>query len=573
MATTRDAEAVDAAAQAGEVLAPEASLLADTDAALLGRALQRASTALLRDPFTLARVSAQAATRAMTGMAATAARMIGSTAPAPFTPPAGDKRFRDPAWDGNPAYFAVQQAYLWWAQYSLDLVDAAGLDEHSRQKATLAAQMLIDALAPTNFLPTNPAAVKKAFDTGGASLLRGLRNFLDDAANNGWRPRQVDTSGLAVGRDLAATPGKVVYRNDLMELIQYEAQTETVHEIPLLMSPPWINKYYVMDLSPGRSFIEWAVKHGHTVFMISYRNPDASMRDIRLDDYLVDGPRAALDVVCDITGAEKVNMAALCLGGTLTVALLAYLAAVGDDRVNSATLLNTLIDFSEPGPLGCFTDEETVARLEQKMARTGYLKETELATTFDILRANDLIWNYVASNWLMGENPPAFDILAWNSDSTRMPAKMHSFYLRACYIENQLARGEMELDGVRLDLGAITQDVYIVGAEKDHIAPWRASYQTTQLLKGDVRYVLSSSGHIAGIVNPPSKKAKHWTNELTPPDPDAWRAGAVEHQASWWEDWAEWIAERAGDMVAPPPLGSDRHPPRGDAPGEYVLER
>jgi len=572
MATT-DAEAVDAAAQAGEVLAPEASLLADTDAALLGRALQRATTALMRNPFAAARVTTTAAFRAMSAVAATASRMIGGSAAPPLTPPEGDKRFRDPAWDGNPAFFAVQQTYLWWAGYLLDLIDATDLDEHSRQKAALAAQLIIDALAPTNFLPTNPTALKKAFDTGGASLLRGLRNFLDDAANNGWRPRQVDTSKLVVGRDLAATPGKVVYRNDLMELIQYAPQTETVHEIPLLMSPPWINKYYVMDLSPGRSFIEWAVKHGHTVFMISYRNPDASMRDVRLDDYLVDGPRAALDVVCDITGAEQVNMAALCLGGTLTVALLAYLAAVGDDRVRSATLLNTLVDFSEPGPLGCFTDEETVARLEQKMARTGYLKETELATTFDILRANDLIWSYVASNWLMGESPPAFDILAWNSDSTRLPAKMHSFYLRSCYIENQLARGVMELAGVRLDLGAVTQDVYIVGAEKDHIAPWRSSYKTTQLLKGDVRYVLSSSGHIAGIVNPPSKKAKHWTNELTPPDPDAWRAGAVEHQGSWWEDWAGWIAERAGAMVPPPPLGNDRHPPLDDAPGRYVLER
>ena len=319
---------------------------------------------------------------------------------------------------------------------------AAELGPRWRGKAELATQLLIDAMAPTNFLATNPAALKRAFDTGGRSAAKGLTNLLDDLVSNGGKPRQVDASPFQLGENLAATKGKVVFRNSLMELLQYSPTTRTTYETPILCSPPWINKYYVMDLAPGRSFIQWAVDHGHTVFAISYRNPDQTMRGVKLDDYLLQGPVTALDVVRDITGAPQANVVGLCLGGTLTTMLIAYLDAIGDQRVKSATLLNTLIDFSQPGVLGAFTDRETVERLEAKMARQGYLEGREMATTFDLLRANDLIWNYVASNWLMGEGPPAFDILAWNADSTRMPAAMHSFYLRTCYLENQLARGD-----------------------------------------------------------------------------------------------------------------------------------
>jgi Poly(3-hydroxyalkanoate) synthetase len=356
-----------------------------------------------------------------------------------------------------------------------------------------------------------------------------------------------------------------------MELIQYAPSTDTVHQVPLLCSPPWINKYYIMDLAPGRSFVEWAVKHGHTVFQISYRNPDNTMGDTKLDDYLLDGPRQALDVITEVTGSPKVNMVGLCLGGSLTAMLLAYLAAQGDDRINAATFLNTLVDFSEPGTLGAFSDPESVARIEAKMAKRGFLDSNEMSRTFDFMRANDLIWSYVASSWLMGEDPPAFDILAWNDDGTRMPAAMHSFYLRACYIENQLARGEMELAGTRLNLDAVKTDAYILSAKEDHIAPWNAAYKTTQLLPGNVRFTLSSSGHIAGIVNPPSPKSRFWTNAKNPPDPKAWLAGAKEHEASWWEDWAAWIAERAGPRREAPPMGSSAHPAVADAPGTYVF--
>ena len=569
----QDAERV--AERAAEALGPEAGLVASLDPVSLAKAMAEVGAGLARHPFG----GALAGFRYAAGLAATgavsAARAFGGETSPPIPPPARDRRFADQAWTGNPLFFGLHQSYLLTARLARELVAAAELEPRWRAKAELATQLLIDAMAPTNFLATNPAALKRAFDTGGRSAAKGINNLLDDLVSNGGKPRQVDTTPFTLGENLAATKGKVVFRNSLMELLQYSPTTRTAYETPILCSPPWINKYYVMDLAPGRSFIQWAVDHGHTVFAISYRNPDTTMRGVKLDDYLLQGPVTALDVVRDITGAPQANVVGLCLGGTLTTMLIAYLDAIGDQRVKSATLLNTLIDFSAPGVLGTFTDRETVERLEAKMARQGYLEGREMATTFDLLRANDLIWNYVASNWLMGEDPPAFDILAWNADSTRMPAAMHSFYLRTCYLDNQLARGEMELAGVRLHLDAVTQDLYLVGAVTDHITPWTSSYNTTQLVKGDTRFVLSSSGHIAGIVNPPSPKARHWTNDddTPPPDPDVWLAGATEHPGSWWDDWVGWAKAHGGQRRKPPPMGSDRHPPIADAPGSYIHEK
>jgi polyhydroxyalkanoate synthase len=498
------------------------------------------------------------------------ARWAGADTPPPVPPDEKDRRFADQAWDGNPGYFALRQAYLATRRLGEDLLAAGRGDPLTDQKAQLAVSFAFDALAPTNFLPTNPAALKKAFDTGGASVLAGARNFLDDLAHNGGRPRQVDTSSFELGRNLAATPGRIVFRNDLMELIQYTPQTEQVRAVPLLASPPWINKYYVMDLAPGRSFIEWAVTHQRTVFAISYRNPDASMRDVTLDDYLIHGPRTALDAICDITGAATVDIAGLCLGGALTGMLAAYLSKIGDDRLGTMTLLNTLLDYSEPGALGAFADERTVARLERRLARTGVMSDSQMSTTFDVLRANDLLFNYVVANWLMGQSPPAFDILAWNSDSTRLPAAMHSFYLRSLYCRNELAQGRLELAGQVLSLADAKKDAYIVGAINDHIVPWQSSYKATSLLGGSVRYVLSNGGHIAGIVNPPSPKSWYETAGSNPADPAQWRAGAQRHGGSWWEDWAAWADARAGDIVSPPPMGSRRYPALGAAPGGYV---
>ena len=560
------------------VMAPEGGLFARLDPVSLGSSVLAVGRRAWQNPVasanawwrfgtSLARIAPEAAARwsgrepASGEASGTAGRTL-----------AADRRFADPAWQANPAFFALGQAYLAAVQFTDDLLAAGRGDAATDAKARLAADLMLAGLAPTNYFLTNPAALKRAFDTGGASVLAGARNFAGDVANNGGLPRQVDTRPFELGRNVAATPGKIVFRNDLMELIQYEPQTEQVHSVPMLASPPWINKYYIMDLAPGRSFLEWAVTHERTVFAISYRNPDASMRDVTLDDYLIHGPRTALNVIEDITGAPKTDIVGLCLGGALTAMLAAHAAATGDDRIGSITLLNTLLDYSEPGVLGTFTDELTVRRLERQMRQRGYLDGQQMASTFDVLRPNDLIFNYVVSNWLLGQAPPAFDILAWNADSTRMPAAMHTFYLRSLYQRNELARGVMELAGQpNLSLPDVKGDVYVVGAVNDHIVPWQGSYKATALFGGDVRYVLSSGGHIAGIVNPPGPKA--WYETAEPPSPATaalWREGSTRHNGSWWEDWAAWAGQRAGPLTQPPPLGSEDYPAIADAPGTYV---
>jgi polyhydroxyalkanoate synthase subunit PhaC len=551
-------------------LAPEARLFVDNDPVLMGEALAAAARAAARHPVTGTSLAFQLGERLLRIGSATAARLVGDGAAGPMAADPRDKRFADPAWENNPMFWAVRQVYLASRQYGLDLLRLGDLDPVRESKAELAMGFLADALAPTNFPLTNPAVLKRALDTGGRSFVDGWRNFVDDMLHNKGRPRQVDTSGFEVGRNLACTPAKVVYRSDLIEVLQYEPQTDRVHEVPLLCSPPWINKYYVMDLAPGRSFVEWAVRHNRTVFAISYRNPDASMARTTMDDYLINGPTAAMDVVRDITGADTIDLVGLCLGGALAMMTATYLDEIGDERINTITLLNTMVDFAQPGVLGSFTDEATVAKLEQKMAKRGYLEAEEMAGTFDLLRANDLIFNYVVSNWLMGEKPPAFDILAWNGDSTRMPAAMHSFYLRRCYIENRFARGELELAGQRLDLKDVDQDLYIVAAINDHIVPWTSSYATVHHIGGRARFVLSSGGHIAGIVNPPGPKPWFQVADEYPESAQEWRERSTRAQGSWWEDWAAWGAERAGAQIEPPPPGSERHPVLGDGPGEYV---
>jgi polyhydroxyalkanoate synthase len=537
------------------------------DPAAVGPALTRLLADVATDPVTLMGAAAHLTTGMVAAAVQAGSRAMGFAADpdAEPAPAKGDRRFRDPTWDRHPWFLWQRQSYLAWAGTMQQL--ARGSDDG---KAEFAVGQLVDAVAPTNFLGTNPAALRKAFETRGASVVEGLANMLDDLAGNDGRPSQVDRSAFEVGRDLACTPGKVVFRNDLFELIQYQPATKTTFEVPLLLSPPWINRYYIMDLAPGRSFVQWAVDHGHSTFALSYRNPDSSMRDVDLDDYLLLGLRAALDAVCEITGAPRVNIAGLCVGGTLAVMLAAFLSELGDDRINSTTLLNTLVDFSQPGPLRHFTDPEAVARVEELMAGPGYLPARELATTFDALRPNDLIWNYVGANWLMGEKPPAFDILAWNADATRVPEATHSTYLRACYLENRLAAGTMVMGGRAVRPSAVTSDTYVLAAEGDHITPWLSSYSTTGLVGGPVRFVLTSAGHIAGIVNPPGPKRKYWTNDDVGADPHAWRAGAKEHGGSWWEDWAGWIKARAGKRRQPFRIGGDDYPVLADAPGTYV---
>lgn len=572
-------------ARALEAFVPD-SVLARTDPALFGRTALQLAQGWATHPGEVGRTaSALAAVSARIGAAATGRALralaggdlTGGEGAAPM-PIAKDGRFKDPTWTENPAYWALRQQYLAVVSFFEDLVGAAGLDPKSDERARMLMGLVGSVVSPTNVLPGNPAALKRAFETGGASVVAGLRNLLDDAATNNGKPRQVDARHLRVGKELAATPGKVVYRNRLIELVQFDAQTDEVHEVPLLCSPPWINKYYVMDLAPQRSLVEWAVQHGHTIFMISYRDPDSSMGSTTFEDYLELGPVAALDVVTEITGSDKVNVMGLCLGGLMAALLSIRCAVRGDERVNSLTMLNTMLDYTDVGPISSFVSPEIVDRLERSMQQTGYLPAESMATTFDLLRANDLIFNYVGPNWLEGKAPPAFDILAWNSDSTRMPAAMHTFYLRHFYIDNELSRGVLELDGDLLSPKSAEVDTFIVAAENDHIAPWRTSFTSTELLGGDVTFVLSTAGHIAGVVNPPSPKAKHWVGTVgatgpEAPGPDAWRARASEVKGSWWETWTDWIDQRAGGMRTPPATGTSEHPVLGDAPGDYVRRK
>jgi polyhydroxyalkanoate synthase len=542
--------------------------LAGLDPGALVQALGEAGLHVARRPDVVARAGIELA-REQSGVVLEAARrLLGADGDGTATRERDDRRFKDRAWSENPFLFGLVGSYLAGTRCARRLLEEAELPAVTRRKAEFALDLLLDAAAPSNLPWLNPAVVKEAIDTGGLSLVRGLSNFLTDLVENAGRPRQVDRRPFELGKNLAATPGRVVFRNHLIELLAYEPQTDAVFAEPILYSPPWINKYYVMDLAPGRSFIEYAVRNGFTVLAVSYRNPDEAMAKLTLDDYLRDGLLAALDRAQELTRAPRVNIVSVCLGGTLAMIALAVLAARGQaERVGWATLNNVLVDFSEPGPLGVFTDEQTIERIERRSARRGFLESTELAGTFDWLRGNDLVWNYVVSGWYMGKDPPAFDILAWNADSTRLPAAMHSQYLRACYLENRLVRpNALELDGTPVDLARVETPLYVLSAENDHIAPWRSAYRTTQLVAGQARHVLTSGGHIAGMVNPPGNpKASYRVNGDTPPDPDEWLRGAETVTGSWWEDWSAWAAERSGERVQPPKL-SDGEP----APGTYV---
>jgi polyhydroxyalkanoate synthase len=543
-------------------------LMARVDPIGLGGALGAATVAALRKPVPTAQsIAGLAISEGRVGMNFLA-RMAGGKPPEMSAATAGDRRFADTAWHDNPLLTGLMEGYLTGSAWARELLESADLDESTKLKARFGLGMIIDSLAPTNAPWLNPEVAKAAIDSGGLSLVQGARNLVDDVLHNGGWPSQVDRAAFTVGVDLAATPGRVVLRNELIELIAYEPQTKRVHAEPILFSPPWINKYYIMDLAPNRSLVEFAVRNGFTVFMISYRDGDASMASLTMDDYLRLGLLSALERIEELTGAPRVNLLGLCLGGTMAMLGLACLAARGEShRVGWATLTNTLVDFDKAGDLKTFTDAKTIAFLEKGMRKKGYLEASQMAGTFDWMRGNDLIWNYVISDWYMGRKPPAFDILAWNSDSTRMPATMHSQYLRACYLDNLLATpGAFRIGGETVDFGQVKNPLWVLGAEADHVAPWRATYSSTQLVAGETRFTLTSSGHIAGVVNPPdSPKARRWVRDDCPAEADEWMAGATELKGSWWLDWLDWAKTRSGKWVAPPVL------PEGDpAPGSYV---
>jgi polyhydroxyalkanoate synthase len=504
----------------------------------------------------------------------TARRMLGGDNAPVVAPPPGDKRFKDKEWQENQIFDFIKQSYLLtanWLQSTVGKVE--GLDPTARRRIQFYTKQFADAFAPTNFVLTNPEVLRATLQSNGENLVRGLNNLLEDLERGeGQLSIRQTTDVFKVGENVATAPGKVVFRNELLELLQFTPTTDEVYKRPLLIFPPWINKFYILDLRPENSFIRWAVSRGYTVFVVSWVNPDAKLAKETFEGYMRGGIFAALDAVEKATGVADPNVIGYCIGGTLLSATLAYMAATNDKRVHSATFFAAQADFSEAGDLQIFIDDVQLEALEQQMeAAGGILEGSKMATTFNMLRANDLIWSFVVNNYLLGRDPVPFDLLYWNSDTTRMPEATHLFYLRQFYKNNALAKGEMTLGGVKLDLSKVKVPTYLQSAKDDHIAPFRSVYKTTQLFKGPIRFIIAGSGHIAGVINPPSaKKYQYWTNDKLPPKVEDWQAGATEHPGSWWPDWDAWLSKLSGPKVAARKPGDGKLKPLGDAPGTYV---
>ena len=510
---------------------------------------------------------------------ATAQKMLGHSVEPVAEPARGDRRFKDAQWSDNPFFDHMKQTYLLASKHLLNGIhDVDGLDPKTASKVDFFARQFVDAIAPTNFVMTNPAVLRETAETGGQNLLRGLSNVLDDLerGDGKLRIKMTDSEQFELGINVAASPGAVVFQNDLMQLLQFSPSTEQVHKRPLMIVPPWINKYYILDLREKNSFIKWAVDQGHTVFVLSWVNPGEQLANKSFDDYMVDGPLAALDAIEQATGEKSVKAIGYCIGGTLLSATLAYMSKVGDERIKAATFFTTMTDFSNPGELGVFVDDDQLKSLEDKMAEHGYLEGSSMAEVFNMLRANDLIWSFVINNYLMGKDPLPFDLLYWNSDSTRMPGAMQSYYLRKMYEQNLLVEpGGIDMLGEPINLRDIRTPVYILSTKEDHIAPWQATYAATQLYAGNTKFVLGASGHIAGVVNPPSaKKYGYWTGAKLPADADEWFASAEYTEGSWWTDWRKWVTRYNGGKKVPA-----RQPGDGKlevieaAPGSYVKVR
>ena len=506
----------------------------------------------------------------------TVRRFMGDEAEPVIEPAKGDRRFKDREWQENAVFDYIKQSYLLaarWMQHTVEGID--GLDPMTAKKVDFYTRQFTDAMAPTNFALTNPEVLRTTIESNGENLVNGLNNMLADLERGDGRLkiRMSDEQAFKVGENLATTPGKVVLRTDLFELIQYTPTTKEVYERPLLVFPPWINKFYIMDLKPENSFIRWMVDQGYTVFIVSWVNPDARLADKTFEAYMLEGIIKAVDAVEEITGSNKINTIGYCIAGTLLSATLSYMAVQKDRRIASATFLAAQVDFSEPGELEIFVDDEQLKSIDARMSRKGYLEGNEMATTFNMLRANDLIWSFVINNYLLGKDPFPFDLLYWNGDSTRMPRALHIFYLREMYRDNNLAKpGGITLDGVPIDLRKVRVPVYLQAAREDHIAPYPSVYRATKLFKGKIRFILAGSGHIAGVINAPAaNKYQYWTNEDAPTDLNRWLDGATEHPGSWWPDWNDWLSPLSGKKVPARKPGSAKYKPICDAPGTYVL--
>lgn len=488
-----------------------------------------------------------------------------------------DTRFKDPDWTNHPTFDFIKQAYLIGSRWAEAMVEGADdLDPHTRNKARFYIKQIAGALSPTNFVATNPELLRETLQQNGENLVRGMKMLAEDVEAGGGelKIRQSDTSAFAVGVNIATTPGKVIFRNEIMELIQYAPSTPQVLKRPLLIVPPWINKFYILDLNPEKSFIRWCVEQGLTVFCISWVNPDARHAAKDFESYMREGIFAALDVIEEATGEKRVSAIGYCVGGTLLGVTLAYMAAIRDKRIESATFFTTQVDFSQAGELSVFVDEDQIRAIEEQMAKTGYLDGSRMSGAFNMLRPNDLIWSYAVNNYLKGKAPTAFDLLYWNSDSTRMPAANHSFYLRNCYLDNKLAKGEMQIGGKTLDLGKVTMPIYNLATREDHIAPAQSVFNGSQCFGGPVEHVVAGSGHIAGVVNPPAKvKYQYWTGGPVKGRYADWLAKSEEHPGSWWPHWFAWIEAQAPKKVAAREPGGGKLPPLAEAPGTYVKVR
>jgi polyhydroxyalkanoate synthase len=558
---------------------PQEDAYSVLDPFVIGEAFQELAQKLMADPTKLWEAQLGLWQDSLKLWESATRRMLGEETEPTIEPAPSDRRFKDDAWRENPIFDYIKQSYLLAARYLQSCVrDVDGLDPKTAQKVDFYTRQFVDAMAPSNFVLTNPQVLRRTLESGGENLLEGLNNLLDDLERGKGRLRisMTDLEAFKPGKNVAVTPGKVIYQNELMQLLQYQPATETVFRRPLLIIPPWINKFYILDLRPKNSFIKWAVEQGHTVFVISWVNPDARLAEKTFEDYMTRGALAALDAIEQATGEREVNAIGYCIGGTLLATTLAYSAASGDERIRSATFFVSLVDFTNVGELGVFIDEEQLELIEKHMARKGYFEGEHMADAFNLLRANDLIWSFVVNNYLLGKDPFPFDLLYWNSDSTRMPRAMHSFYLRKMYQENLLSTpGGITIKGVPIDLGKIELPTYVLSTREDHIAPWKSTYKATQLYRGPIRFVLGFSGHIAGVINPPtSGKYGYATNEKLPADPEQWLAGAEHREGSWWSDWQRWVARcDTGEKVPAHVPGDGTLAPIEDAPGAYVKAR
>ncbi len=525
------------------------------------------------DPGKLLEAQSELARRFVELGSASLQRLMGGEAPPVVEPEPGDNRFKDPDWSRNPYFDFWKQSYLITTRWLEDLLARTeGLDDRTRQRAEFLLKQVASALSPSNFPLTNPEVLRETFASSGNNLVQGMANLLNDMEKSGdiLSISQTDTEAFEVGRNIATTPGKVIFQNDILQLIQYAPSTDSVYQRPLLIVPPWINKFYILDLGPQKSFIRFAVSKGFTVFVVSWVNPDGRLAGKTFEDYMTEGILSATSAVKRETGSDKINVIGYCVGGTLLGTTLAYLAARGEEPFASATFFAAQVDFTKAGDLMLFIDDAQLKALEEMMAERGYLDGSRMATVFNLLRPKDLIWPYIINNYLLGKKPFPFDLLFWNQDSTRMPAANHSFYLREFYHANKLARGQMSIAGVKLDLGKVKLPIYELCAKEDHIAPAKSVFIGSKLFGGPVTYVLAGSGHIAGVINPPDRpKYQFWTNDKKTATLEAWLEGAQEHPGSWWPHYADWLAKHSGGQVRARTPGSTLGVIEA-APGSYV---